>query len=60
MGKKKERSYFMVINTIDLNNSAICRSKLSVANTVGMHVNSIKPDKKRMYKHYLVIQKDIQ
>lgn len=60
MGTKKKRSHFMVIDLINHRNSHICRSKQAIARVVGMHVNSIDPDKRDMYGSFLVISTDIE
>ena len=60
MKRINKKEMYLVIDLEDHYKSTICRSKVDIANVIGIHRNSIdKLDKPTILKHYLVLKQDV-
>jgi hypothetical protein len=57
---KESVKFYLVVDFLDLQKSTICRSMIDVASVVGMHRNSILPDKDKIYNHFYVKPVDVK
>lgn len=56
---KKKKTYFILINLFDLGNSSVCKTILEVAEVVGCHRNTIRPDKPQIRGSFAIIPFDM-
>lgn len=55
----KKRTIYLVIDLIHADKSAAYRSISDVAGHIGVHRNTINLSKENVYKHHLVLERDV-